>query len=73
MEYDIVDGQIQITFQNDSGTQYLLWPEELIKVVEMQKAKESDGSVSALAELLSTLLEEHPEIFTCHYNSDVVM
>ena len=26
-----------------------------------------------LAELLSTVLEEHPEVFVCHYNSDLVM
>ena len=73
MEYDIVAGQIEISFQGDRETQYLLWPEELIKIVEAQEAKEAGSKVPGLAELLSTLLEEHPEIFTCHYNSDVVM
>jgi len=73
MEYEILEAQIHIFFGSDRTNGYLFWPEELIKIVEAQEAGETGTAVPGLAELLSTVLDEHPELFVCHYNSDVVM
>jgi len=73
MEYEIVDDRIHIFFDGDRSNAYALWPEELIRIVEAQEAGEHGAEAAGLADLLSAVLEEHPEVFVCHYNSDVVM
>lgn len=73
MQYEIIEEQIHIFLDADKTTNYALWPDELVQIVEAQEAGELAVDVPGLAELLSTVLEEHPEVFVCHYNSDLVM
>ncbi len=73
MDYKIIDEQIHI-YTYDSGTAaFEFWPEELIKLVEAQEAGSVDAVVPSFAAILSEILEERPEIFTCFYNADIVM
>ena len=72
MHYEIIEDQIHIYLDNNSGAAYVLWPEELIKIAESLEGGEKSPAVAVLAALLSTVLEEHPEVFACHYHSDVI-
>ncbi len=67
-DYEIVDDKIHIV--KDDGATEIYWPEELIRTVEAQR---TDENGRALATILAEVLEEYPEIFTCDYNSDLVM
>jgi hypothetical protein len=72
MEYRIIGEKIHID-PNGSGTAaFEFWPEELITLVEAQEAGNVDAVVPSFAAILSEILEAHPEIFTCHYNADVI-
>ncbi len=72
MEYEIIEEKIHIFF-DDRKTVYAFWPEELIQIVEAQETGALKTEIPGLADLASTVLEEHPEVFTCHYNSDVIV
>lgn len=68
--YEIADEQIHIYKESENAAAYVYWPEELIRVVDEQGTAQRDP---ALVEILNELLEEYPELFSCDYNSDVVM
>ncbi|WP_345977683.1 hypothetical protein [Sulfurimonas sp. HSL3-7] len=72
-EYEIVDGRVHIVKSGKSRAAYVFWPEELIRSAEEQRTGKRDPVLPDFAEILAVVLEEHPELFTCHYNSDVIM
>ncbi|MHC3993683.1 hypothetical protein ACXWTF_02570 [Thiomicrolovo sp. ZZH C-3] len=73
MEYDIIDDKIHIYKNAARTTTYVYWPEELIKIVEAQEAGLRSIVLPDFAEILAEVLDERPECFTCHYNSDLIM
>ena len=72
MKYRIVDGQIHVYLDDTREASHVLWPGDLIAIVEAFKDRDHDGAPGMLADLLTILLEEHPEIFTCHYNAEII-
>jgi len=72
-EYEIVDERVHIFESGESRAAYVFWPEELIRAVEEQRTGKRDPVVPDFAEISAVVLEEHPELFTCNYNSDLIM
>lgn len=72
MTYRIRNEQIFIFQDDGKGTPFTFWPEDLVKLVEAQEAGSVDDVVPNFKEILSDIMEEHPDLFTCFYNSDVI-
>jgi len=72
-EYEIADERVHIFKSGEGTAAYVYWPEELISAAEEQRACKRDPDAPDLTEILAVVLEEHPEIFTCNYNSDLIM
>jgi hypothetical protein len=73
MEYEIINNKIHIFKNSERTTIYVYWPEELIKIVEEQEAGKINPAVPDFSDILADVLEERPEVFTCHYNSDLIL
>lgn len=72
MTYRIRNEQIFIFQENNAGEPFSFWPEELITLVEAQEAGSVDASVPSFKEVLTEIMEEHPELFSCFYNQDTI-